>query len=362
VAALNIQVDYNGPADGGFTTLVYEPVYNTDQGVVASNIWQNWDAYNGGNGIWWSSRAIPGVCAFNCFVAWSDILDANTNATILGGFGVNQGSGNPGLMTAVDALTIGYGGDTTTYDFDVESCGFTNSGTTMTLNGDCVTDHTITVPGGWTLDGAGYTITAVDPNSGHFVGGIIENAGSVAHVTNLTLTTDSLNEVCDGGDDRLRGIFFNGAAGSITNNTVLNINQGASGCQEGNAIEVRNAPFDNTGLDLLVEISGNTVSNYQKNGITANGSVAATINDNTVTGAGPVTYIAQNGIQIGFGGTATLRGNTVSSNDYTPPSDIACGLLFYEADGVRSSRNSLFANERDTCNFGRGGGNYNPAP
>lgn len=46
---------------------------------------------------------------------------------------------------------------------------------------------------------------------------------------------------------RLRGILFDGAAGSITHNTVTNINQGASGCQEGNGIEVRNGPFDNTG-------------------------------------------------------------------------------------------------------------------
>src|SRR3712207_6864205 len=34
VAALNLQVDYNGAAAGGFTTLVFEPVYNTNQGPV----------------------------------------------------------------------------------------------------------------------------------------------------------------------------------------------------------------------------------------------------------------------------------------------------------------------------------------
>jgi hypothetical protein len=41
---------------------------------------------------------------------------------------------------------------------------------------------------------------------------------------------------------------------------------------------------------------------------------------------------------------------------------VACGLLYYQADGVRSSRNNLFANERDVCNYGKGGGNYNPEP
>lgn len=113
VAALNLQVDYNGPeVAGGFTTLVFEPVYNTDQGPVVNDEWQNWDA--DGSGRWWSTRAIPGVCAFDCFVSLDDIIAANPDATILGGVGVNQGSGNPGLVSNVDAFTF----DDTTYDFE----------------------------------------------------------------------------------------------------------------------------------------------------------------------------------------------------------------------------------------------------
>lgn len=119
VTALNMEVDYNGPeAAGGFTTLVFEPVYNTDQGPVVSSQWQDWDALNGGNAVWWSTKAIPGVCAFTCYVSWSDIVAANPDATIVGGFGVNQGSGNPALTAAVDALTLGTATDTVTYDFE----------------------------------------------------------------------------------------------------------------------------------------------------------------------------------------------------------------------------------------------------
>ena len=47
VPALNLEVDVNGAAPGGFTTLVFEPVYNTTQGAVVSGQWQTWDAYNG---------------------------------------------------------------------------------------------------------------------------------------------------------------------------------------------------------------------------------------------------------------------------------------------------------------------------
>jgi hypothetical protein len=97
---------------------VFEPVYNTAQGAVVSGQWQTWDAYNGGQAIWWSTKPIPGVCDFNCFVTWDTIVLNNPNATILGGFGVNQGSGNPNLDVNVDALTIGSGDSCITYNFD----------------------------------------------------------------------------------------------------------------------------------------------------------------------------------------------------------------------------------------------------
>jgi hypothetical protein len=120
VPAINIQVDINGGTlnAGEFTTLVFEPVYNTNQGAIVDGQWQTWDAYNGGNAIWWSSRPIPGVCASSCFVTWNQILASNPNATILGGFGINQGSGNPALTASSDVLTIGSNGDCITYDFE----------------------------------------------------------------------------------------------------------------------------------------------------------------------------------------------------------------------------------------------------
>ena len=113
VAAMNLEIDYNGPnVAGGFTTLVFEPVYNTSQGGVVDGQWQSWTGT--GSGVWWSTRDIPGVCSRNCFVPWNDIVAANPDATILGGVGINQGSGNPSLVSNVDAFTF----DTTTYDFE----------------------------------------------------------------------------------------------------------------------------------------------------------------------------------------------------------------------------------------------------
>ena len=98
------------------------------------------------------------------------------------------------------------------------------------------------------------------------------------------------------------------------------------------------------------------MTDYQKNGITVNGNVNGTVTGNIVTGDGPITYIAQNGIQVGFGATALIRGNTVSGNYYTPTDTVACGLLFFEATGVKQQANSLFANEVDLATSGAAAG------
>ena len=49
-------------------------------------------------------------------------MSLNPDAVIVGGFGVNQGSGNPALTTAVDNLSLGYGEGAgavcVTYDFE----------------------------------------------------------------------------------------------------------------------------------------------------------------------------------------------------------------------------------------------------
>src|ERR1044072_2611888 len=209
-------------------------------------------------------------------------------------------------------------------------CTFTVSGSTMTLDADCTTDASIIIPAGFTLDGAGHTITAVDPMGGHFVGGVVQNGGATANVTNVGITTSALLDVCDPGAQRLRGILFDGASGSITNNTLTNINQGASGCQEGNAIETRT--FSSTAA-LAVVIDQNTITGYQKTGIIANGKLVATITDNIVDGGPPVNYIARNGIQVGFGATGMVKRNSVSGNSYSGASTVSGGILVVGGPG-----------------------------
>lgn len=191
-------------------------------------------------------------------------------------------------------------------------CHFSVHGDAMTLGGDCTTDSTLFVPEGLTLRGRGFTITAVDPAGGHFVGAVVQNAGSVANVYNVRITTRDLAEVCDVRN--LRGIELLGASGSIIGNVISNLNQahGHGGCQEGNGITVQSF-----GTAERVRIEANVVEAYQKTGIVLSGDVRAVVRANAVIGFGPVDFIAQNGIQIGFGADATIEANVVTGNSYT---------------------------------------------
>jgi hypothetical protein len=235
-----------------------------------------------------------------------------------------------------------------------------------TLLADCVTNQTIIVPqgansAGSVFDGNSHSITAVDPTGDHFRGAVIQAQAGTHGITiqNLTVTASNLADVCDAGNDRLDGILFDGVGGFVTHNTVTGIKQGTgSGCQEGDGINVQNTAISTPKPGVTV--TGNTVSDYQKTGIRASGSVSATINSNVVTGVGPVNYIAQNGIQVSFGATAVVKMNSSSGNNYTPASYVACGFLIYQAKGVSASSNHFFNNERNQCNFGKGGGTFKP--
>jgi hypothetical protein len=214
----------------------------------------------------------------------------------------------------------------------------------MTLHGDCTTDSTLLVPDGMTLDGNGYTITAVDPVGGHFLGAVIRNAGASASVVNLVVTTLNLANVCDPNapvDTRLRGIMFEGASGRIAGNTVMNINQGPSGCQEGNAIEIRNAPFDGTHPNTqTVEIEHNDVLAYQKTGIVANGDVSVTIRHNKIGASATQANLAANSVQIGFGAIGIVENNQIAGNSWCCADAAATAVLLFDAGAGTSVRHN----------------------
>jgi len=226
------------------------------------------------------------------------------------------------------------------------TCQFESVGATERLLGDCATDSTILIPDGATLDGAGFTITAIDPAGRHFAGAVVMNAGTDASIVNTRITTTALADVCDGGPARLRGVFFDGARGTIRGNTVIDLNQGPSRCQEGNAIEVRSLAEEDD--SATVEIDHNVIDRYQKTGIVVTGSVDAWIHDNQIGTSANQERLPANGIQIGYGAWALVERNRIAGNSWIGFPSTTDGatavLVFRAAPGTTISGNTIEGN------------------
>jgi hypothetical protein len=194
-------------------------------------------------------------------------------------------------------------------------------------------------------------------------GGLVPNANKLggagveaqvyvhdATVTISTLTMDAANSNLDslGCDGNPVGIFFKNASGVITRNSVRNdvLSLALNGCEGGLGIYAASASSSDT-----VQITFNSVENYQKNGITVNGpgtggGPTGTISSNTVIGQGPTSGAAENSIQVGFGATGTIASNTVGSDVWAPDvfgdvGNAAAGILVYAAPNVIVKSNNV---------------------
>jgi hypothetical protein len=149
---------------------------------------------------------------------------------------------------------------------------------------------------------------------------------------------------------RFVGIYFRNASGAINGGSVKDIrNQPLDGVQNGLGILVQ----ANGATTAVVNTSNVTVSGYQKNGITYNGCGCANAQDGvaqgtvtgcTITGAGPTPLIAQNGVQVGFGGgPVSISGNNVSGNSYTgnPANGTGAGVLLFSTEGNTVQGNTI---------------------
>ncbi len=177
-------------------------------------------------------------------------------------------------------------------------------------------------------------------------------SGTVS-ITGLTLEAKWPGSTCD---DSLYGILVAGGATLKATNMTVN-GAGAfpiNGCQGGVGIQVGMAWT--TPVEVgHANLKGVTVTNYQKNGMTIDGTgSSANIKTTTVTGAGPTPETAQNGIQVSNGASAKIKGSTISGNECD---NVNCGsdafsesqgtgVLFYAA-APGSSVTSSKINEND---------------
>lgn len=132
------------------------------------------------------------------------------------------------------------------------------------------------------------------------------------------------------------GVLVNGDAGPVSvdvlNSTIHDIGESPlNGSQHGVAVYYR-AFF--LGGSATGKIDRNTIGRYQKGGIVVNGVGSnAVVSNNTVAGEGPVSYIAQNGVQFGFGSSGSAMKNTVTGHSYTGSSTASGGILVVGGPG-----------------------------
>ena len=151
---------------------------------------------------------------------------------------------------------------------------------------------------------------------------------------------------------RFDGIGYYNAGGIIQGNTIQNITTTPfSGAQQGVGIFV----YAPDGAAHSIVIDDNVIQNYQKNGMSIAGDgVTAEITNNTVTGAGPTSIIAQNGIQVSGGADALIQGNTVTGNAYAPMTTQSTGILFFGPGNVQIIDNHLDKNDINAYITGAG--------
>jgi hypothetical protein len=200
------------------------------------------------------------------------------------------------------------------------------------------------------IDPATATVTATDLDSGQTIVPIlyVEPGTSGVTISDLAVDGSALGATLQSCAEDFIGILLQSASGTIASASVRNIQlpPALAGCQDGQGIYVQSAP----GAGSSVTIQGDTVSGYDKNGITCNDAgTGCSISEDSVTGSGPTTAAAQNGIQLGFGASGMVSGNRVAGNDYTgqpnptePQADYAAGVLLYAAGGQSQvHRNAL---------------------
>jgi len=174
---------------------------------------------------------------------------------------------------------------------------------------------------------------------------VLVQASGLVTITNMTVdgANNGLNNGCSSPDPI--GIYYQNSSGTISHSSVLNevLLPADSSCQAGLGIFVQSG----NGGSSTVTINNNHVANYQKNGITGNEvGTAVTITSNDVVGQGATNGAAENSIQIGFGATGNVTGNTVGSDVWGPDvygdtGNAAAGILVYASPNVIIKSNNV---------------------
>ncbi len=390
-----LRLYYYNSVSGENGLLIWEPIYNgyvsipTDtwisEDVFADNFWmrafgpsRTIDDYNVSLAEWMANADEEGSPIDDD--ADADVPHVLSSSIYITGINVGVGSGwGETFLGYVDNVEIEFGADVETANFelpppcttdcyvDATTGNDANGGTNATTDAKKTIQNavnTVNASGNVHVAAGTYTEQVTVNKSLNLIGAdaattIIKAPATIPAASNVTSTVVDINgsgiTVDIGGftvsgpgptgcGSLAAGIFVRGGAhADIHDNKILDIRDNPiSGCQNGVGIQVGRNLYSTTGT---ATITNNIISGFQKNGITVDrtGSYAE-ITGNTVTGAGAVNFIAQNGIQISRGATGDINGNTVSGHSYTPLTAVSTGMLLYQSN-ANTDDNDVLENQ-----------------
>jgi len=185
--------------------------------------------------------------------------------------------------------------------------------------------------------------SSVEDNAMDGLAPIIRVAGATdVHISDVIV--DGTNSGPTACGPTFIGILYKNASGDVKSVAVRNVKLSTSlnGCQSGLAILIQSA----SGGMSVVDVADSSIHDYQKNGITADGSgTQVQIENNVVTGVGATTGAAQNGIQISSGAGGSISKNTVANHIWSPCVSvtsceaIGIDILVFQSDSVSVEQN-----------------------
>jgi hypothetical protein len=201
----------------------------------------------------------------------------------------------------------------------------------------------------------GVTLNIPDPAGGdpiyYQIAVVSPVPASPIKVNISNITVDGSNNQISGCGLDLVGINYQNASGIIDHVVTRYQELDASdfGCQDGLAIFVESGY--GSGGSAVVTIENSGVHDYDKNGITVDGTgTIATITGNFVVGIGDTSLIAQNGIQVSGGATGSVKSNTITDDVYTNPPDCgtsctgSSGILVYDSGSTTANPLTISSN------------------
>ena len=220
-----------------------------------------------------------------------------------------------------------------------QGCSFTTDtiAKTMTLTKSCTTTKSVQVPGGFTLDGGGFTITGKGNGKG-IRGGIVVALNGQATIQHLTVDGSLLTPV-KGSTAGIDGIAFFGNGNTLSATAIQGVgnngnairadsaglaishctaSEGYSGLfVGGGAVTGTNFVVSQTTFGVGVQdggsldLNGGAIDPVTQTGASAYGSGTSLTLDDVSVGGSPFTAVA-----VTDGATATVRDSTITTATY----------------------------------------------